>query len=129
MGGMRGGRHGDWRSSKQSREKKKERKIIEKSVMSIVTEELTCTHILKEIMQIGPQRGESGKGNRYSEKLSSHLFLKFYNTFNSKCKQIHIGKVMLLSSTEVMFHKTKQNKNQYKIKTSPLKSDFPVWFL
>lgn len=50
MGGMRGGRHGDWRSSKQSREKKK-RKIIAKSVMSIVTEELTCTHILKEIMQ------------------------------------------------------------------------------
>ena len=48
---MRGVRHGDWRSSKQSREKKKERKIIEKSVMSIVTEELTCTHILKEIMQ------------------------------------------------------------------------------
>lgn len=47
---MRGGRHGDWRSSKQSREKKK-RKIIAKSVMSIVTEELTCTHILKEIMQ------------------------------------------------------------------------------
>lgn len=83
-------------------------------------------HYLKEI---GPQRGESGKGNRYSEKLSSHLFLKFYNTFNSKCKQIHIGKVMLLSSTEVMFHKTKQNKNQYKIKTSPLKSDFLVWFL
>lgn len=113
----------------RAEKKKRERKIIAKSVMSIVTEELTCTHILKEIMQIGPQRGESGKGNRCSEKLSSHLFLKFYNTFNSKCKQIHIGKVMLLSSTEVMFHKTKQNKNQYKIKTSPLKSDFLVWFL
>lgn len=35
----------------RAEKKKRERKIIAKSVMSIVTEELTCTHILKEIMQ------------------------------------------------------------------------------
>lgn len=35
----------------EEKKKKKEIKIIEKSGMSIVAEELTCTHILKEIMQ------------------------------------------------------------------------------
>lgn len=127
MEGVGGGRQGDWRSSRHSRERKKGEKNNWKEYdVCIVTEELT--HILKECMHKywTIERWESGIERRcWRKKLNSHLFSESYNIFKSKYKQTHIGKLVLLSSIQATFQETKQENNICHL----LKSDFLLSFL
>lgn len=127
MEGAEGGRQGDWRSSRLSRERNKGEKNNWKMYdVCIVTEELTHTHILKECMHKywATDRWESGIERRCWKKLNSYLFSEPY-IFKSKYKQIHIRKLVLLSSIQVTFQETKQ---EYNI-CHPLKLDFLLFYL